>query len=437
MCAATVGLRASSSVRRRTRQCRGRARPRTRPFRRNGSGPGSRRARRPGASSQINGRLVLDGEIVAGRRPLRATARLSPPGTPRSGRRSHRGQARRSRSGQRRRDRSPRAVIQAAPRATIEVVVRRPPAARDRTSPARDLAHVDAGCVERSTTPRLAAGRGTRPGSSARRGDDLDAVREAPAALGDRGRMIEGPGGPRCRAPRAGRRATQPATSPARSAPPRPGLELPSARTGLREVARRRDPQRVRIATTSAPGRVRPAEPLLAGDREVVESGRADRDRAHRLGTVDEHGDAGLLAELAHGQDAPRRPDHLGQREQPRPGRDGGGIASGSGATTTTLAPDVASGPSRPKCSSVVVTISSSGSSPSPPRTMLQPSVVLRERHLQGPPDQRREARPQLLAQVQHPLEVRPPRSPVARSRSSAARIASTWCARAGRTCRR
>ena len=46
-----------------------------------------------------------------------ATARLSPPGTPRSGRRSRRGRGRRSRSGQRRRDSEPWPVIRAARRA--------------------------------------------------------------------------------------------------------------------------------------------------------------------------------------------------------------------------------------------------------------------------------------------------------------------------------
>ena len=52
-------------------------------------------------------------------------------------------------------------------------------------------------------------------------------------------------------------------------------------------------------------------------------------------------------------------------------------IASGSGATTTTFARDAASAPRRPKCSSVVVMISSLEPSSSPERTMLQPSVVL------------------------------------------------------------
>ena len=51
-------------------------------------------------------------------------------------------------------------------------------------------------------------------------------------------------------------------------------------------------------------------------------------------------------------------------------------IRSGSGGTTTTRAPDAARGPSSPKCSSVVVTISSPGWRPSPRRTIPQPSVV-------------------------------------------------------------
>ena len=84
------------------------------------------------------------------------------------------------------------------------------------------------------------------------------------------------------------------------------------------------------------------------------------------------------LTELAHRQDPARRPDHLREREQPRPRRDRGADRIRVGRDDDDPArPDVASAPSRPKCSSVVVTISSSGPSPSPPRTMLQPSVVL------------------------------------------------------------
>ena len=51
-------------------------------------------------------------------------------------------------------------------------------------------------------------------------------------------------------------------------------------------------------------------------------------------------------------------------------------IASGSGSTTTTSAPETASAPSRPKCSSVVVTISSPGRRPSPRTAIPHPSVV-------------------------------------------------------------
>ncbi len=51
-------------------------------------------------------------------------------------------------------------------------------------------------------------------------------------------------------------------------------------------------------------------------------------------------------------------------------------ICSGSDGATTTRAPDAWSGPRRPKCSSVVVTISSSGPMSIPARTMLHASVV-------------------------------------------------------------
>ena len=51
-------------------------------------------------------------------------------------------------------------------------------------------------------------------------------------------------------------------------------------------------------------------------------------------------------------------------------------IASGSGSTTTTRAGEAPTGPSSPKCSSVVVTISSSGPRPRPRSTIAQASVV-------------------------------------------------------------
>ena len=51
-------------------------------------------------------------------------------------------------------------------------------------------------------------------------------------------------------------------------------------------------------------------------------------------------------------------------------------ISSHSGGTTITRAPDTWSGPSKPKCSSLVVTTSSPGSRSSAARTILQPSVV-------------------------------------------------------------
>ena len=51
-------------------------------------------------------------------------------------------------------------------------------------------------------------------------------------------------------------------------------------------------------------------------------------------------------------------------------------MRSGSGGDTTTRAADVCRGPMSPKCSSLVVTTSSSEPRSRPARTMLHPSVV-------------------------------------------------------------
>ena len=86
-------------------------------------------------------------------------------------------------------------------------------------------------------------------------------------------------------------------------------------------------------------------------------------------------------------------------------------IASGSGATTTTCAPETASAPRRPKCSSVVVTISSSGRSPRPRTAIPHPSVVELVRAICAGSASTSVAneRAQLLAKAHRLLEVRKP----------------------------
>ena len=84
-------------------------------------------------------------------------------------------------------------------------------------------------------------------------------------------------------------------------------------------------------------------------------------------------------------------------------------IASGSGCDDDDPGAGGAERPSRPKCSSVVVTISSSGPRPSPASTMLQPSVVLdvSATWSGSARDERSEASAHRLAQLQHAHEVR------------------------------
>ena len=134
------------------------------------------------------------------------------------------------------------------------------------------------------------------------RGEQSRERRRRPPARGRSGRR-----------PASGRRSRRARTRPVR------GSSEPTTSRALR------------VGDDERAGRIRPAEPLLARDREVVEAGRVDGDRAHRLRAVDEHGNARLVPQLAHGQHAPGRPDHLGQREQPRSRRDGGANRVGLG----------------------------------------------------------------------------------------------------------
>ncbi len=84
-------------------------------------------------------------------------------------------------------------------------------------------------------------------------------------------------------------------------------------------------------ATTSAPVPSGPQSHFWPGDGVEVESRRVDRHRADRLRAVDEDREAGRRAELVHGKHLPRRPEDVGEREQPRARRDGGDDPLGIG----------------------------------------------------------------------------------------------------------
>ena len=90
----------------------------------------------------------------------------------------------------------------------------------------------------------------------------------------------------------------------------------------LREVARPADAQPVRIGDDERARPLRPAEPLLAGDRVEVEPSRVDRDRPDRLRAVDEDRQPRSLPELVDRKHLPRRPEDVGEREEPRARRD-------------------------------------------------------------------------------------------------------------------
>ena len=118
-----------------------------------------------------------------------------------------------------------------------------------------------------------------------------------------------------------------------------------------------------------------PAEPLLAGDRVVVESLEIDRDDAYRLRAVDEDrkSDSALSSCRKH---LAGRPQDVRERQQTRPpGVTASRIRSGSGGTTTTARHSV----ERPEETEVLVRRRYDlvvRSKAEPASTMLQPSVV-------------------------------------------------------------
>ena len=196
-----------------------------------------------------------------------ATARPSPPGTASQWQTitSRTGPSIAKRTAPQGQAPSPRHAGSAGEQA-VEVVVRRPPAAGDADQAGvRDLAHVHAGVVERlDELGRLAAtGRkATRVERSPSAGltTSTRVGEELPAALGDGGGMIEGPG--RAAVERRQQARERRRGPPARVEARRTGLrrELPVRLVlGLREVARRGDPQaapdRRRRARRSSPAR--------------------------------------------------------------------------------------------------------------------------------------------------------------------------------------
>ena len=90
----------------------------------------------------------------------------------------------------------------------------------------------------------------------------------------------------------------------------------------LREVARERDGQVLRASDDERTRDVRPAQPLLARDRVVVDRTRLDRDHARRLGAVDEDGKASLGLDVCRIERVPGHPGDVRDRDQPRAVRD-------------------------------------------------------------------------------------------------------------------
>ena len=295
----------------------------------------------------------------------------------------------------------------------------------------------------RSSTSRTRRGRGRCPESRARR-------RPSPQGGATSGRRIlraegdercvsgydlderlpaaRGSGGP---APRRVRNASRAAArarsgSPARlavgiqpgskRAAPTAGSKLPGRLVGgLREVARPGDAQPLRVGDDERARRVRPAEPLLAGDRQEVEAVRSrPGSRPTDWAPSTSIGHARALAQLVHGEHAAARPEHVRDGEQaacaasPRRGlRPGRRRPRRRGRRSR--APARVS----PKCSSRVMTTSSSGPRSSPARTMLQPSVVepVSETCSGSTPTSAAERRAHVRSQLQEPVEVRLPDS--------------------------
>ena len=157
------------------------------------------------------------------------------------------------------------------------------------------------------------------------RGHEVDArPQELPAALRDGRGVLERPLG--TQRERGEHRAQRSLRPPAGLEAARTRLRVVRAVRGishLREVARRRNRQPLGVTHDERSRGIRPAEPLLPGDREEVDSVERRRDGAHRLGAVRQHRHAAPLPQLRKREDGSGRPQHLRGRDQPRPRRDG------------------------------------------------------------------------------------------------------------------
>ena len=171
-------------------------------------------------------------------------------------------------------------------RETGEVVLVRPPAAgradETRSSGSRGRRRPPPRGARRAPPARRAGRRPAsrprrRPRRAARAARGSGAACSAARSNAQSGRSVE-------RREQAGEDR---AREPARIEAGRALRRLEAARRlvgGLREVARARDPQALRIGDDERAGRIRPAEPLLAGDRQEVEARRRRRGSRRRTG---------------------------------------------------------------------------------------------------------------------------------------------------------
>ena len=204
----------------------------------------------------------------------------------------------------------------------------------------------------RGSRAAVAAARGHARGVRSKRHSGRDVERAASPASD--AAAIQ-PGSKRAAPSRGDVTRRRARTTPARSS----SAARRAARSGSRDVERA--------------GRVRAAEPLLARDGVEVEPADVDRDRADRLRAVDEHRQAGLLAAARARGSTARSSRGRARRASSRVR----GVTSAEDRVERLAgrplddarrarARRTCSGPSRPKCSASVVTISSSGPRPSP-----------------------------------------------------------------------
>ena len=165
-----------------------------------------------------------------------------------------------------------------------------------RTSPVFGMSRTTTpAAASRATTSRRRLPRRT-PGDDAsralRRDHVLPRAREQLAALlGHLSTTLEAPFGtkPNRGQEPAHERGRHPVGVEAASSWPRLECAVRVVRL-LREVARPRDPQPFGIGDDQGSGRLRPTEPFLTRDRQEVEAGGFDWDRAHGLRSVDQDG---------------------------------------------------------------------------------------------------------------------------------------------------